>query len=363
METKDNLEATAAPASGEVTPAKAKPQTPAEAAAAKKAAMAAAVAAQQAITGSHQEHIQEALELLYKHFPKAFIKEGDCKPLKVGILDDLKPLIADIPGLSISKVRAAVRFYTSRLRYFFAMREGAMRIDLEGNEVEPVTSEHAEYAHGRFTEINAKRRPAKPKRPAPKGGKPGMRRGAGKPGQAGAGAPHGKGPQGNNRRPGGPNRGNAPHTPRHYDPLPESEVVIGRAVTVQLDRAYVRATISEAPQGDKVKVTMQNGVTASVPVARLFQAPPAAKHGGNGGHGQGFNRGGRDNHRGNGGGGRGNFRGNRGNGPRGGGNGGQRNGGKPQGNGPRGGANGPRNGGNGGNAGTGGNGGKPNAEA
>ena len=176
METKENLEAVAAANAHEAgadttaTASAAKVATAAaEGAEVKKsnnakdkdAAMAAAIAAQQAITGTHQEHIQEALELLYKHFPKAFIKEGDCKPLKVGILEDLKPRISDIEGLSVSKVRAAVRFYTSRLRYFYAMREGAMRIDLDGNEIEPVSAEHAEYARTRFSEINAKRRPAK----------------------------------------------------------------------------------------------------------------------------------------------------------------------------------------------------------
>ena len=36
-------------------------------------------------TGSHFEQVKESMELLYKAFPKAFVKEGDCKPLKIGI--------------------------------------------------------------------------------------------------------------------------------------------------------------------------------------------------------------------------------------------------------------------------------------
>ncbi|HIX57305.1 MAG TPA: RNA chaperone ProQ, partial [Candidatus Anaerobiospirillum pullistercoris] len=238
----------------------------------KDAAMAAAIAAQQAITGTHQEHIQEALELLYKHFPKAFIKEGDCKPLKVGILEDLKPRISDIEGLSVSKVRAAVRFYTSRLRYFYAMREGAMRIDLDGNEIEPVSAEHAEYARTRFSEINAKRRPAKAKRNAK--GKNQRRPRAGGEGQ-GQGQRNAGGNNFNNRRPNqgqaqGQNRRPNNGAQRRYEPAKISDLKPGRFVSVKVDRAFMRGTVVEAPQGDTVKLDMSNGMSTSMPISRVF---------------------------------------------------------------------------------------------
>ena len=60
--------------------------------------------------GSHFEHVKETLDLLYKYFPKAFIKEGNCLPLKIGIFDDLKAAVPSHEGLSISKVRAALRY-------------------------------------------------------------------------------------------------------------------------------------------------------------------------------------------------------------------------------------------------------------
>lgn len=246
----------------------------------KDAAIAAAIAAQQAITGTHQEHIQEALEMLYTRFPKAFIKEGDCKPLKVGILDDLKPKIEEITGLSVSKVRAAVRFYTSRLRYFYAMREGAMRVDLEGNEVEPVNSEHAAYARARFAEINAKRRPAKSKR-APRGKGSHMRgEGGAAAGQSGQGTQNVEQGQrnggfNNHRRPNrnfGQNQGlgswqnnrknNGPV--RHYEQATLSDLKIGRLVSVKWNRSFMRATVVEEPRGDKVKLSVNNGASSLV---------------------------------------------------------------------------------------------------
>lgn len=282
MDTNENLEAVASakapvsPAEASSDTAKAAAEVVSERAEVKKnkerdAATAAAIAAQQAITGTHQEHVQEALELLYKHFPQAFIKEGDCKPLKVGILEDLKPKIGEIEGLSVSKVRAAVRFYTSRLRYFYAMREGAMRIDLEGNEIEPVSAEHAEYARTRFTEINAKRRPAKPKRNAKgKGPRRNAGQGQGQGGQGGQGAraggfnrrrPNGQGSQ--NGRPQGQGQ-------RRFEPAKVSDLKVGRHVSVKFEQSFARATIVEEPQGDKVKIAAQNGMTSVMPINCIF---------------------------------------------------------------------------------------------
>lgn len=219
-------------------------------------------------TGTHQEHIKEALELLYVHFPKAFIKEGDCKPLKIGILEDLKPLIADIEGLSISKVRAAVRIYTTRLRYFYSVREGAMRVDLNGNEVEAVTAEHAEYARTRFTEINAKR-PSKPKKPQ------------GRPFNKGGKRPFNKDGQDGERR-GGFNRNNngqrrnfnrdgqGYNNQRNFEPAKESDIRVGRVVFVSTERSYVKGTVAEELHGGNVSVTLTNGLPVNIPLSRVF---------------------------------------------------------------------------------------------
>ena len=259
------------------------------------AAAPAAEAKAESETGTHQEHVKEALELLYQHFPKAFIKEGDCKPLKVGILEDLKPLIADIEGLSISKVRAAVRIYTTRLRYFYAVREGAMRIDLNGNEIEPVTAEHAEYARSRFSEINAKRRPPKPKKQKPQQGRPSAK-GQGE--AKGNGRPSRSRPEVGRGRP-----NNRPQ--RRYIPAKESDIRVGRRVFVSSNRSnYVQATVSEAVRGANVSVTMANGVSFSIPLNQVFLSeggnsrPGQGKRPFNSGRPQGQNRGPRRDNRG-----------------------------------------------------------------
>ena len=108
---------------------------------------------------SHTENIRKALELLYEHFPKAFVRKGDVRPLKIGVFDDLRVRIRDIDGLSVSKVRDALRIYTSRLAYQRALQQdGARRIDLDGNECGEVDSGHVAFARERSEAIRAARR-------------------------------------------------------------------------------------------------------------------------------------------------------------------------------------------------------------
>lgn len=254
--------------------------------------------------GTHQEHIKEALELLYVHFPKAFIKEGDCKPLKVGILEDLKSRISNIEGLSISKVRAAVRVYTTRLRYFYSVREGAMRVDLDGNEIEAVSAEHAEYARSRFTEINAKRRPAKPKKPARsfnKGKRPNNQEGG--EGQGGRNfRQDGKGRFNRNQNGNRPfNRNGGQGQQRRFEPAKESDIRVGRHVFLSHNHGYLKATVDEV-KPDQVRLTLINGSSVTMNPSNLFvqsqNRPKRNFHNnGNGGHrnNQGFRGGPRRN--------------------------------------------------------------------
>lgn len=224
--------------------------------------------------GTHQEHIKEALELLYVNFPQAFIKEGDCKPLKIGILEDLKTRIAGIEGLSISKVRAAVRVYTTRLRYFYSVREGAKRVDLDGNEVDSVTAEHAEYARSRFTEINAKRQGSKPKRaphaPRRQGSTQGGNQSNGQRQERRGNSGH----NGQNRRfsqsGSNFNRNRSFKDAKRFEPAKESDLKAGRYVYVSLERNnFTQGTVSSVMR-DEAKVTLRNGLSVTIPVSSIY---------------------------------------------------------------------------------------------
>ena len=83
----------------------------------------------------------ELLNQWYERYPLAFFK-GHTKPLKVGIHQDL----ADREPWSNKLIRRALANYVNLPRYIKAMREGAERIDLEGNVAGVVDSQAAAFA-------------------------------------------------------------------------------------------------------------------------------------------------------------------------------------------------------------------------
>lgn len=207
--------------------------------------------------GSRLEHVNEALQKLYKEFPKTFIEDGDCKPLKVGIIEDLKQHL-DKLGVSISKVRAAIRMYTTRLRYLYSVKEGAYRIDLEGNNVDQVTAEHAAYAKTCFDEINNKRPAKKFVKPNGKGGK-----------------------FNNGKRPFNKQGGTFNKKPNFKKRAPTvkakaSDLTIGREVFVSTNGKLVKGVVQEEPKQNAVKVNLENGSSISLLIDRVMI--PLQKH-------------------------------------------------------------------------------------
>lgn len=270
------------------------------------------------VPGSRSEHIKAALEVLYQRYPKCFFRDGDLKPLKVGILEDLKKAVPEMEGMSISKLRAAVRMYTTRLRYLYNVQEGVMRIDLDGNETEACTAEHQAYAKEKFNEINTKRKEnqLKKQQMQEQGQKPGQRPGRkfnGKPGFRKGGKPGFQNRQGGkpfNREGGFQRRDGAPRPQGQFrqGPRPEgfkkpapkvgfagtagsrlkkdfkvpritinasshaSELTQGTEVLVKTQAGFSRGTVKENAQGGVVTVTMQNGMTLTLPVSRVSVA-------------------------------------------------------------------------------------------
>lgn len=144
---------------------------------------AAAAAAAENPAGSSLDHKKAVLATLCKLFPKTFITEGEIRPLKVGIINELlaSPLFAQF-GASRNMVRRAVRFYATSTQYLNAVKEGAVRIDLDGNDSDTVTAEHEKYAQELIKTLAAKREAAEKRQrelaaqaAAPKTAKPGLK--------------------------------------------------------------------------------------------------------------------------------------------------------------------------------------------
>lgn len=83
----------------------------------------------------------------YKRYPNAFFK-GHTQPLKVGIHHDL----AEREPWSGKLIRRALANYVNLPRYIKSVREGATRIDLEGNEAGVVDAEAARHATEKRTQ-------------------------------------------------------------------------------------------------------------------------------------------------------------------------------------------------------------------
>lgn len=89
------------------------------------------------------EVIKETLELLNQRYPEVFTEHV---PLQLGIGKTLLPL-ADEWGISRIQIRKTVKSWTNSSRYLWHLAQpGAMRVDLDGKPVEPVTEEHRQTA-------------------------------------------------------------------------------------------------------------------------------------------------------------------------------------------------------------------------
>ena len=74
---------------------------------------------------------KDIIAYLAEKFPLCFILEGEAKPLKIGLFQDLAEALQDDERVSKTQLRQALRQYTSNWRYLHGCREGAVRVDLQ----------------------------------------------------------------------------------------------------------------------------------------------------------------------------------------------------------------------------------------
>jgi ProP effector len=85
------------------------------------------------------------IQLLAERWPKAFrTYQARRVPLKLGIDADI---VAAVDGaVTLPELRAAMRSYVNNLGYLLASKEGAIRVNLDGNAVGVVSAEEAKWA-------------------------------------------------------------------------------------------------------------------------------------------------------------------------------------------------------------------------
>lgn len=75
---------------------------------------------------------KEVIAFLAERFPHCFSAEGEARPLKIGIFQDLVERVGGEMNLSKTQLRSALRLYTSSWRYLYGVKPGATRVDLDG---------------------------------------------------------------------------------------------------------------------------------------------------------------------------------------------------------------------------------------
>ncbi|AZL84841.1 MULTISPECIES: RNA chaperone ProQ [Aliivibrio] len=198
---------------------------------------------------------KEVIAYIAERFPKCFILEGEAKPLKIGIFQDLAERLSDDSKVSKTQLRAGLRQYTSSWRYLHGVKPGASRVDLDGNPCGELEEEHVEHAKASLEESKAKvaarrKEQAKKAREEAKAKKP-----------ARATTPP-------KRRPQPAAVAKKQEKPVETRALNSDEITVGNNVSVNMGKGNMPATIVEINKDD-VRIRLSNGLQMVVKAENL----------------------------------------------------------------------------------------------
>ncbi|GAD81381.1 RNA chaperone ProQ [Vibrio ezurae] len=197
---------------------------------------------------------KEVIAYIAECFPKCFTLEGEAKPLKIGIFQDLAERLSEDAKVSKTQLRAALRQYTSSWRYLHGVKTGAVRVDLDGNDCGVLEQEHVDHAQQALAESKA-RVAARRKEQADKAREEQKAKRA----QAKKAAPA--------RKP-KPRVEQAKKAPVETRALNNDEIAVGNNVNVNMGKGNMAATIVEVNKDD-VRVQLNNGLQMVVKAEHL----------------------------------------------------------------------------------------------
>ncbi|WP_380177682.1 RNA chaperone ProQ [Kalamiella sp. sgz302252] len=214
---------------------------------------------------------KEVIAFLAERFPQCFSAEGEARPLKIGIFQDLVDRVQGEMSLSKTQLRSALRLYTSSWRYLYGIKAGATRVDLDGNACGVLDEQHVEHARKQLEEAKARvqaqreqqqakkreageeaapRRPRKPvRKPSAEGEQPRAARSK---------------PQ---RNPG--RAPSAERQPQRTQPVTDTAALqVGQNIKVTAGKSAMEATILEITK-DGVRVQLASGLAMIVRAEHL----------------------------------------------------------------------------------------------
>lgn len=205
---------------------------------------------------------KEIIAYLAEKFPACFSVEGAAKPLKVGIFQDLAEKLAEDEKVSKTRLRQALRHYTSSWRYLKSIKAGSFRIDLEGNNAEEIDKAQAEYAANTLKESQEKFANKKQQDNADKKSYKNNKSSAK--------------PSGDNK-PSQNKKFKSVKTPAKkpskpavpLKPVESATIKVSQKVKVQIGKAPMNATITEIA-GDDVSVQLDSGMVVKTHIQNIF---------------------------------------------------------------------------------------------
>ncbi|WP_437613261.1 RNA chaperone ProQ [Erwinia sp. V71] len=219
---------------------------------------------------------KEVIAFLAERFPHCFSAEGEARPLKIGIFQDLVDRVQGEMSLSKTQLRSALRLYTSSWRYLYGIKAGATRVDLDGNACGVLDEQHVEHARKQLEEAKArvqaqreqqqaKKREAGEENAAPRRPrKPAVR----KPAAEGEQQP--RKPRPKAARPAQPQeRAAAESRQPHSKPVTDTSALqVGQSIKVKAGKSAMDATILEISK-DGVRVQLASGLAMIVRAEHL----------------------------------------------------------------------------------------------
>lgn len=182
---------------------------------------------------------------LAEKFPLCFVLEGEAKPLKIGLFQDLAEALQDDERVSKTQLRQALRQYTSNWRYLYGCREGAVRVDLQGNPAGVLDTEHVAHAAQQLAEAKAR---FAEKRKAEAAAKKAQQK----------------------QRPRKPaNKNFKKQSKLSLSAVDFSQISVGSVVKVKAGDNAKKATVVEVLK-DSARVELENGLIMNVAADRLF---------------------------------------------------------------------------------------------
>ncbi|WP_286235750.1 RNA chaperone ProQ [Thalassotalea sediminis] len=222
-----------------------------------------AASTQAAETENKRTSAKEIIAYLAEKFPACFSVEGPAKPLKIGIFQELAERLDGDDVVSKTRLRQALRHYTSSWRYLKAIKLGSQRIDVDGNEVAEIDQEQADYAAKTLKESQEKFGNKNPKdslKKKPYKGKSTDTKGLQTKHKAKDKAKF-KGVSSSKRAQTKP--------AAKLKPVDVNNINVGKAVKVQLGNAPMDAVITEV-SGDDISVQLSSGMVVKTQVKNIY---------------------------------------------------------------------------------------------